>query len=158
MGSDFGGGVNDTGLTGNNKIVFNLISACTTEQGISIDELKQKNRNMNDQQLRWKFFFFLSQRRFGGFCGTFFLNVSVIDVKLFLNVCDDIIKEKNTSDSNLKVMNNTLQNYKEEVLWGNKSWNFWDLLLPTVLVGIFRVKKLICEWQHSNCFAMIICD
>jgi len=51
-GNDFGGGVHDAGLTGPNKIVFNFISACTTEQGISIDDLKQKNRNMNEQQLR----------------------------------------------------------------------------------------------------------
>jgi len=53
MGNDFnGGGFNDAGLTGDNKVVFNYISSCTTEQGISIDELKQKNRNMNDQKLR----------------------------------------------------------------------------------------------------------
>jgi len=49
---NFGGGMNDAGLSGPNKVVFNFISACTTEQGISIDELKQKNRNMNEQQLR----------------------------------------------------------------------------------------------------------
>ena len=35
-----GGGMNDAGLSGPNKVVFNYISACTTEQGISIDELK----------------------------------------------------------------------------------------------------------------------
>lgn len=50
--NDSFGGVNDAGLTGSNKVVFNYISACTTEQGISIDELKQKNRGMNEQQLR----------------------------------------------------------------------------------------------------------
>ena len=48
----FFGGVNDAGLTGQNKVVFNYISACTAEQGISITELRNKNRNMNDQQLR----------------------------------------------------------------------------------------------------------
>ena len=47
-----GGGVDDAGLTGPNKIVFNYISACTAEQGISITDLKQKNRTMNDNQLR----------------------------------------------------------------------------------------------------------
>ena len=35
-----GGGMNDAGLSGPNKVVFNYISASTTEQGISIDELK----------------------------------------------------------------------------------------------------------------------
>jgi len=47
-----GGGMNDAGLSGPNKVVFNIISACTTEQGMSIDELRAKNRNMNEQQLR----------------------------------------------------------------------------------------------------------
>lgn len=50
--NDFGGGMNDAGLTGDNKIVFNFISACTSDQGISIDDLKQKNRNMSEQKLR----------------------------------------------------------------------------------------------------------
>lgn len=48
----YGGGVNDAGLTGQNKIVYNYISSCSAEQGISVQELKSKNRNMNEQQLR----------------------------------------------------------------------------------------------------------
>jgi len=47
-----GSGVMDAGLTGPNKVVFNFISACTADQGINITELKNKNRNMNEQQLR----------------------------------------------------------------------------------------------------------
>jgi len=47
-----GGGMNDAGLTGSNKVVFNYIGSCSSEEGISIDELKQKNRNMSEQQLR----------------------------------------------------------------------------------------------------------
>ena len=52
FGGGGGGGMNDAGLSGPNKVVFNIISACTTEQGMSIDELRAKNRNMNEQQLR----------------------------------------------------------------------------------------------------------
>lgn len=51
-GNDFGGGTNDAGLTGTNKIVFNYITACTSEEGISVNELCQKNRNLSEQQLR----------------------------------------------------------------------------------------------------------
>lgn len=52
-GNDFGGGGNnDAGLTGTNKVVFNYITACSSEEGISINELCQKNRNMSEQQLR----------------------------------------------------------------------------------------------------------
>lgn len=50
--NNYMGSSNDAGLTGTNKVVFNYISACTSEQGISINELCQKNRNMNEQQLR----------------------------------------------------------------------------------------------------------
>jgi len=52
MVDNFGGGMNDAGLTGANKVVFSYISSCSSEEGISIDDLKQKNRNMNEQQLR----------------------------------------------------------------------------------------------------------
>lgn len=52
MSDPFGGGMNDAGLEGPNKVVFNFISACTAEQGISIQELKNRNRNMSEQQLR----------------------------------------------------------------------------------------------------------
>ena len=46
------GGVDDAGLSGNNKVVFTHISACAAEQGISINELRAKTRNLNEQQLR----------------------------------------------------------------------------------------------------------
>ncbi|XP_065667311.1 replication protein A 32 kDa subunit isoform X2 [Hydra vulgaris] len=53
FGNDpLGGGFNDAGLTGHNKVVFNYISACTAEQGISIMELKQKTKNIGEVQLR----------------------------------------------------------------------------------------------------------
>jgi len=48
----YSGGVNDAGLTGQNKVVYNYIASSSAEQGISIQELKNKNRNMNEQQLR----------------------------------------------------------------------------------------------------------
>jgi len=46
------GGFNDAGLTGQNKLVFNYISACTDEQGIDIQALRNKCRGMAEQQLR----------------------------------------------------------------------------------------------------------
>lgn len=52
MNDPFSGGMNDAGLEGPNKVVFNFISACTAEQGISIQELQNKNRSMSEQQLR----------------------------------------------------------------------------------------------------------
>jgi len=50
--SDFGGSMNDAGLEGSNKVVFNHIAPCTAEQGISIQQLKEKNRKMGENQLR----------------------------------------------------------------------------------------------------------
>ena len=52
MNDPFSDGMNDAGLEGPNKVVFNFISACTAEQGISIQELQNKNRSMSEQQLR----------------------------------------------------------------------------------------------------------
>jgi len=52
FGGGGGGDMNDAGLTGANKVVFSYISSCTSEQGISIEELASKNRNMNNNQLR----------------------------------------------------------------------------------------------------------
>jgi len=49
---NFGGGYNDAGLTGQNKLVFNYISACTEEQGIHFQSLKNKCRGMQEKQLR----------------------------------------------------------------------------------------------------------
>lgn len=49
---NYGGGFNDAGLTGQNKLVFNYISACTDEQGIDIQTLRNKCRNVGEQQLR----------------------------------------------------------------------------------------------------------
>lgn len=48
----FGGGFNDAGLKGQNKLVFNYISSCTDEQGIDIQALRNKCRGMAEPQLR----------------------------------------------------------------------------------------------------------
>ena len=57
--NDFDSGVYDAGLTGTNKVVFTHISACRAEQGISIQELHAKTRNLGEQQLRLVLPFFL---------------------------------------------------------------------------------------------------
>jgi len=49
---NFGGGFNDAGLTGQNKLVFNYISACSDEQGIHFQALKNKCHGMAEKQLR----------------------------------------------------------------------------------------------------------
>jgi len=49
---NFGGGFNDAGLTGQNKLVFNYISACSDEQGIHFQTLKNKCRGVQEKQLR----------------------------------------------------------------------------------------------------------
>lgn len=46
-------GADDAGLSGPHKIVFTHISACSAEQGISINELRAKTRNMGEKQLRY---------------------------------------------------------------------------------------------------------
>ena len=50
---NFGGGFNDAGLTGQNKLVFNYISACSDEQGIHFQALKNKCRGVQEKQLRF---------------------------------------------------------------------------------------------------------
>lgn len=50
---NFGGGFNDAGLTGQNKLVFNYISACSDEQGIHFQTLKNKCRGIQENQLRF---------------------------------------------------------------------------------------------------------
>ena len=57
---NFGGGYNDAGLTGQNKLVFNYISACTEEQGIHFQSLKNKCRGMQEKQLRYSTRIFIS--------------------------------------------------------------------------------------------------
>lgn len=52
ISSAYGLSTNDAGLTGPHKTVFNYISSCIAEQGISVDELQKKNHNLNEQQLR----------------------------------------------------------------------------------------------------------
>jgi len=47
-----GNGVQDAGLSGTNKLVYNHITNCQSDEGISIFDLKAKVRNINDGTLR----------------------------------------------------------------------------------------------------------
>ena len=47
-----GNGVQDAGLSGTNKLVYNHITNCHSDEGISIFDLKAKVRNINDGTLR----------------------------------------------------------------------------------------------------------
>jgi len=52
-GGNFGGGGStDNGLTGNNKTVYQFIDVTKTDQGISITELRNKCRGLNENALR----------------------------------------------------------------------------------------------------------